>query len=243
MINTIIFSKDRAAQLDLLLCSIERYAQWLWPPTVLYRYSNNDYLEGYRLVSTRHGITFTWQLPLKPMLLRAIDRMVPLTMMLVDDSVFFRKFSEFHGLDEGTTFAARLGRNCTYCYPLDKQQRVGELDFAYSLTIDGHVYRTSEIRKRIEAVDFATPNELEDKLSRGKQLCVEYGDHSCIVSIPHNRVAEFDNRYEGGSAEELNRRFLAGECLDLDAMDFSNVIGAHQAIPYVWRPQCFVSSR
>ena len=39
----------------------------------------------------------------------------------------------------------------------------------------------------------------------------------------------------GGSAEELNARYLAGERLDLDAMDFSNVTAWHQEIPYIWR--------
>jgi hypothetical protein len=36
------------------------------------------------------------------------------------------------------------------------------------------------------------------------------------------------------SPEALNARFLAGERIDLDAMDFSAVRGAHQEIPLVF---------
>jgi hypothetical protein len=32
----------------------------------------------------------------------------------------------------------------------------------------------------------------------------------------------------------LNERFLAGERIAMEAMDFSNVIGSHQEIPYVF---------
>jgi hypothetical protein len=153
----------------------------------------------------------------------------------VDDSVFFRPTVEIEYLPRDSTYAFRLGKNCTHCYPRNCAQREGELDFLYSLTIDGHVYNTAEILDRIRSVDFKTPNQLEDQISRGPQLKMLYALHSSIVSIPHNRVAEYANRNEGGSAAELNARYLAGERIDIDAMDFSQVVGAHQGIPYQWR--------
>jgi hypothetical protein len=118
---------------------------------------------------------------------------------------------------------------------MDRPQREGELDFAYSLTIDGHAYRTHEIRQRIAAVDFQTPNQLEECLARGVPLAIQHAEHSSIVSIPHNLVGEYPNRSGNGSAHELNERFLAGERIDPAAMDFTRVIGAHQEIPYRWR--------
>lgn len=233
--NTIIFSKDRPAQLDALLTSIRKYSAWMWPAKVLYAYSSDEMRRGYEILATEHGITPIWQLPLKEVLLREIDQNAPVTSMLVDDSIFFRPTVEISYLTPGSTFAFRLGVNCTHCYPMNRQQSEGELDFLYSLTIDGHVYNTGEILDRIKAVEFSTPNQLEDRISRGQQLEILYDKHSSIVSIPHNRVAEYANRNEGGSAASLNERYLAGERIDIEAMDFSNVVGAHQAIPYKWR--------
>jgi hypothetical protein len=58
---------------------------------------------------------------------------------------------------------------------------------------------------------------------------------SCLVSIPANIVTPtYRNRVgenSDWSAESLNRCFLAGERIDLYAMDFSSVRGAHQEIP------------
>ena len=57
-----------------------------------------------------------------------------------------------------------------------------------------------------------------------------------MVTIPANVVQhEYANRSGGGSPEELNTRYLAGERLDLDTMDFSNVTAWHQEIPFAWK--------
>ena len=47
MIQAIVFSCDRAAQLDLLLRSIERNAPGVFDLTITYNASNNDFLAGY----------------------------------------------------------------------------------------------------------------------------------------------------------------------------------------------------
>lgn len=234
-INAIAFSMNRAAQLDALLMSVELRASWISPVTVLFRFSTETFWQGYARLADLHDAIFTQQLPLRQILLRAIDPKAPLTMMLTDDDIFYRDLPVVESLPSGATYSPRLGKNCTYCYPLDKQQKEGELDFLYSLSIDGHIFRTEEILARIEAIDFDTPNQLEDRLSRGEPFRIFYEEHSCLVNVPHNRVAEYANRHEGGSPEELNCRFLAGERIDVDAMDFSRVVGAHQAIPYHWR--------
>ena len=234
-INVIIFSMNRAAQLDALLQSIQRFAPWLWPPTVLFRYTSEAFLKGYTVLHRYHQVPLVWQLPLKERVLGAIDRSISLTTMLVDDSVFFRPVPVVSDLPANTCYAWRLGSNVTYCYPMDRPQKEGELDFAYSLTIDGHCYRTEEIWNRIAAIDFASPNQLEEYLTLGTPLTIQHPERSCIVSIPHNRVGEYPNRFGGGSAMELNDRFLSGERIDTGAMDFSSVRGAHQEIPYVWK--------
>ena len=52
-ISTIIFSKDRPAQLDLLLSSLEQNGNHLFDWSfVLYTYSDKEYQAGYDLCTT-----------------------------------------------------------------------------------------------------------------------------------------------------------------------------------------------
>ena len=235
--NVIIFSMNRAAQLDLLLTSIKQYAPWMWPPTILYRSTSDLFDVGYSILADEHQIGLMYQLPLKEKLLAAIDRLVPFTTMLCDDSVFFRALPEIPWLQPETAYATHLGKNCTYSYPVNKPQKEGELDFLTSWGIDGHIYRTDDLTACLHAVEFSTPNKLEEAMGQAaRPLKLLYADHSSMVTIPANVVQhEFPNRSAGGSVGELNGRYLAGERLDLDAMDFSNVIGGHQEIPFVWK--------
>jgi hypothetical protein len=59
---------------------------------------------------------------------------------------------------------------------------------------------------------------------------------SKLVSIPVNLVNDtFKNRHGlefGVSENELNNKYLSGESIDLQAMDFSSVNGPHKEIKY-----------
>jgi hypothetical protein len=61
--------------------------------------------------------------------------------------------------------------------------------------------------------------------------------HNVVVSIPANLVNEtFPNRNASSAGVgELNERFLRGERIDVDAMDFTEVRACHQEIDYVYR--------
>ena len=233
-VNLIAFSKDRACQLDAALHSALKHAPWMWPPKILYASSSPEYEQAYRMTATTWNVGLEWQIPLKEKILAAIDPDVPLTAFMVDDALFFRDFPEVCP-PAGRAFAPRLGKNCTYCYAVDKPQKEGELDFAYFFSIDCTVYRTKDLLPRIEAADFSTPNQFEDVLSRGAPISLDYAEHSSLVGIPHNKVGEYANRHGGGSNKELNDKYVCGARIDPDRMDFSNVIGSHQEIPYVWR--------
>jgi hypothetical protein len=49
-INAIIFSKDRASQLHLLLNSIHKNASYIFNLNVLYTFSNQEFEKGYELL-------------------------------------------------------------------------------------------------------------------------------------------------------------------------------------------------
>jgi hypothetical protein len=78
---------------------------------------------------------------------------------------------------------------------------------------------------------------MESNLQRfNKDFQLKFGE-GYVVGIPHNRVSsashcEFTGKF---SAAELNDRYLHGECIDIDAMDFSQVNAIHMDIGYVFR--------
>ena len=234
--NAIIYSKNRPMQLDLLLRSIDQFANAAVLPAVICAATGQNYLDGYERLRQDCDAIWLWQKYLKDDTLKAFDD-DPLTMFLVDDAVFYRPMPELPDLQLGEAYATRLGRNCTHCYAGNHPQTEGTFDFAYSYSLDGHVYRTEEIKALIERVNFTTPTELEVALNEhGPRLNLLYAEHSCLVGIPHNVVQrQCPNRNAGGSAEELNQMFLDGLRIDLDAMDFSDVCGCHQEIPYVFK--------
>jgi|WetSurMetagenome_2_1015567.scaffolds.fasta_scaffold01696_5 hypothetical protein len=228
-INTIIFSKDRAMQLDALLRSIHKFAPQIEYPLVIWRSTGEDFDRAYRVLRIEHGIQIRTQREqdFAADVKKAICCSLPLLQFLVDDDVFYRKVPCVK-VYPGCTFAPRLGVNCTHCYAVDAKCN---LDFCCEFSLDGHVYRLDDVREGITAAGFTNPNTLETAMSWFHTALV-IGQYSSLVGIPHNRVGDNTNRHAGGDPAELNRRYLEGWRIDLDAMDFRNVIGAHQDIEY-----------
>ena len=172
-----------------------------------------------------------------------------------DDDVFFERSdllpyssAEFDG-----PISLRLGANTTYCHPLDCEQAVPERgrgwnpwrwreaqgDFGYPLCLNGTVYRSTDLLPLIEGWHFTNPTELEAGLAyRADLFQPEYMTaplHSCCVSLPHNRVSSSSGCRTGSNPawqpDRLCEMFLDGYRIDLDRMDFSNIVGAHQEVP------------
>lgn len=238
-INVTVFSKDRACQLDLLLNSIQRNAEALWPPTIIYKCSDKKYKIAYeQLMTEGDNDSCNWveERNIKEDVLDWVYPLFSYTMFLVDDDVFYQSLPEIPKLEQYEAYALRLGLNLTYCYNVDKPQKKGELDWDCKMSIDGHIYRTEDILPELKALEFNHVGQIEEKLyQRFTHYKLITPVHSVLVGIPHNRVSHYPNRHMGGSTEELNDRFLRGERIDFDKMDFSNVISVHQDIPYAFR--------
>ena len=238
-VNVVIFSKDRAMQLDALIRSIEVYAPFLLPVRVVYKASTNDFLRGYQLIGEKGIVWFS-----EPSYDRGFDRAFKnalrsdssLLMMLVDDDIFFRPMPEIKSVERGRAYAPRLGKNCTSCYPIDKPQKEGEYDFACTMSVDGHVYPAEDIMPWLLSRIFTDPNDIENQLYDKVFPVLDYAEHSCLVGIPHNRVGVLNtiNRQGHGSPVEMNNLFLGGFQINFNAMDFSSVTACHQEIPFVF---------
>jgi hypothetical protein len=169
-----------------------------------------------------------------------------------DDDVFFAapRDSWLGACDSNPQWvpSLRLGRNTTYCHPLDREQshpvgdlwrwREAEYDFGYPLCLNGTVYRSADLLPLLD-FPFANPTELEAGLDYRRELFrpewMTAPLHSCCVSLPHNRVSSSSGCPAGSNPEwqpdALLAKYLDGWRIDLDSMDFSNITSAHQEVP------------
>jgi hypothetical protein len=264
----IIFSKNRANQLNLLLESIYTNSNNLFDKiSVLYK-GDIEYLSGYeRLIKKYSEINFYKENSFRIDLLKLIDDKINATTFMVDDAVIFKKI-EANKLEiiepvinNHIIFSLRLGKNCNYSHPANIHYELGEHetdgqyitfdytkqqigDFNYPLSTDGHIFNTEFIKNLLVEINFNNPNTLEANLQKFVFLqtipkIVNCFVESKLVSIPVNLVNDtFNNRHGlqfGISEKELNDRFISGEVIDFNSIDFSNINGPHKEIKYEFK--------
>ena len=256
--NCIVFSRDRALQLDAFLASVSVNTSGLFTSlTVLYRPTSDRYEQAYATLESEHAhVRWVRETSFRNDLAGLIGE-ADMTVFHTDDDVYFGSPGPFDVRDDEVCFTLRLGLNTTYSYALDVEQRLlgasvvgdrvswdwrsqGPGELSYPLAVNGHVFRTEEVREWLRQAQCTNPNRLESAL---QQLNPDIRPrmasfrHSVVVSIPANLVNETNvNRHSNfATVEELNNRFLAGERIDFRAMDFSAVKACHQEIPFVFR--------
>jgi hypothetical protein len=262
MINGIVFSKDRACQLNLLIDSIEKNAKNIFELKVIYTSSNNDFEEGYeKLINQYPEVKWIKESSnFKEDVLSSIQNTKSdYTCFFTDDDIIYRTLKEedlTSKLKEDKDvfcFSTRLGLNTNKCYTMKCDNvikpsfeddnfiswdwKVHYMDFGYPLSVDGHIFRTKEILKLTKKVSFSNPNTYEaslqifDNFPRNKMWSYK---HSVLVNSPSNIVqSTFQNRKGetyGISTKDLNDAFLSGRFIELDKIDFSNIVGCHQEL-------------
>lgn len=72
------------------------------------------------------------------------------------------------------------------------------------------------------------------KLPKIGQTYIAAFDNSYVVNAPLNSVQDetLPTLVQEITPEHLNSKYLAGESIDLAGMDFTNIVGCHQNIPY-----------
>lgn len=256
-LRCVVFSRDRAMQLDAFLHSVNLHAPDLFDElVVLYRPTSGRYVAAYaELRRTWSHVRWLAETSFKSDLLGVLGQ-ERLLVFHTDDDVFFRDVDRFELHDDEVCFTLRLGLNTTYCYPLDIVEKLrglssgggrivwpwecqGPGSYGYPLALNGHVLRQDEARGWLERADYTTPNELEASLQQflpeTRPLMASFV-HSRVVSIPANIVNETYTNRHGGlyGVAELNDRFLSGERIDVRAMTFDGVNACHAEIPYVF---------
>ena len=247
----VIFSKDRPAQLDLLLRSIERNME-PEDTTIIVHASTPMFVKGYGKIKNpawvfREG-HFDWHLRDS---LRVADETVT---FFCDDDIVYRPVprqpSELLLSDEMIlAVCLYLGNGNTQMglprgFPVWRWQPLPRHDFGFPTAIDGNTYRTQDVLALIGDEVIPNPTMLETVMAlraeriAGERSLMAAFEQQSLVGVPVNRVSDqsgvpFGNIFPQ-SVEELNDRFLAGQRIDLDALDFSGITSCHHEIRFVW---------
>ena len=185
----IIFSKNRASQLHLLLESLEKNSNLLFDDIkVIYTHTDEEYGKGYqKLINVFKYVNFILEDNFSLNTLESIDDDIEYTTFMVDDNVLFKKIGISKDLVLGVIkedvccFSLRLGLNCTYSHPANLHYSLNSYkksenfirinfrnekgDFGYPLSVDGHIFKTSFIKNIISNLgNFTNPNVLETRL-------------------------------------------------------------------------------
>lgn len=223
----IIFSRDRAAQLDLLLTSLERNAE-PEPTAIIYRATTAEYSNAYEKVWREHRpygyvLLPEWTGNFERLVRKELDVAGEFTTFLCDDDVLYRDATDpfwkvAMGQPPGNSdilcFSLRLGANTTTCYPTNIEsdrefQTVWNWcglppDWGYPGSLDGHVFRTDDLQRILRGKRFGNPTHLELALVAGCNALAEERPlmacypHSVLVGVPLNRVSAQSGVRHGG---------------------------------------------
>ena len=231
--DVLIFSKDRACQLDLLLRSISRHAPELYRTvSVLYDWTEPCYAAGYQQCLSDHapvGVRFVPEIAFQEQTLTWLARREGAVSFLCDDDVFYR-------------YLEPVGE-------LPWSLRGGDYDYPFSL--DGNIYERSDVDGLLDGLPFTNPTTLEavghehrfrlpfDRLQHGAP---------CLTGIPWNRVSvdsrmphlSSDDSCTGVHQFDLNERYLEGFRLPVPTLDED--LPAHTVNPIVLSPPTLLRS-
>jgi len=254
--NIIIFSKDRACQLDLLLNSMSKMLKEYTQCKIntLYTASDTYYEYGYdKLKNIHQRINFINECNFKSDLIENIDSQKQYTVFFVDDIVCKEPFSidsdELKLMDKDPDIlclSLRLDPQLTYCYAYNTEMNAPNFDnklrwhwdgmdgdFGYPMSLDGHIFRTKDILPLLSRLKYFNPNSLEGRLSenpikRNKMICMNMAP---IFNTPINKVQTHNtNRFGNISAEYLNKMFLAGYRISLPPLIGFKNSACHQEV-------------
>ncbi len=271
MITAIIFSKDRACQLHLLLESIKRNCPGLFDVRIIHSHSNIQFNLGYHTLydymdSSYGRKEFPKEFDIQPdanfkeTLIDLVKNSRNLLTFFCDDDIIYRTVditeTEINGAFEQcpnlSTISLRLGKNTDYQCPApqtiyelgklllwDHRQLPSHTNYGYPLSVEGHIFKKEFIESLMykDNFDFYNPNSLEHLIQQFlgiTQPLMGCYKQNYLINTPVNRVQDtFLNRAGdafGVTAKEFNHKYLDGYTINLDAIDFSNIVGCQQEL-------------
>jgi len=263
MINVVIFSKDRPAQLELLLRSMKRFFVELSmvQTHILYKYTNDEYRRGYEKTKLYHSeFDYVLEQPgkFREQTINLVNPINQATMFMVDDMVF-KDFLALRTVpikkllsdDSIACVAIRMCPRINYCYTEKRETPPPKFtedlmwfwkdsllkgDWKYPMSADSSVFRTEDILPLLKNLSYENPNTLEGTLAAhpiDKPYMICYKD-SLVFNIPVNKVQTANGNHCGNiPADYLNREFLKTKRISMSNIEFFKNTACHQEIPLI----------
>lgn len=216
MINCLIFTKNRAMQLDLLLRSIKDNFTNKLDIYILGKTTTKQYKKGYRRLLKKHKyLKFYEETPgdFRLQVLGIMDKFkYNYTLCFVDDDVVIRAVKATKGinlLDSDPAilaFSLRMGKHIDYCYAKDQSQPLPDfvdthgllkwnwtvqrhdIDWGYPISVAGNIYRAGWFHLLLQTNQFDSPNMIEGMMSANRPF-----DQPSNICYPNQRVYNVAN--------------------------------------------------
>lgn len=239
--SIIIFSKDRALQLEALLRSFYFFSKNPPKVYVLYNSSKIEFGQAYDEVAEEYksrNIEFINEVNFRKELISLFNKVDTTKVLFLVDDLMFKNtidFEDFSKIDTTKYIGSlRMGNHLTFSYTVQKPQNTPnfittkehqgmllwhfykeQLDWAYPLSVDGHLFSTGEIKVLVNELDYKAPNSFEEALQlmtplyqQRMGLCYK---ESVIINNPCNKVQLENNNIAGQvSISELNEKWTQG---------------------------------
>jgi len=257
MIDVIIFSKNRACQLDALICSIEKH--WINYKEcsfhVIYTYDNDNFKKGYDILIKDYSLIH-WIKESESFKndIVEIDYQHNYITFLTDDDVFKEDFDtntlefDIFQYDESILcLSLRLGLHIDNHYikgaspapdglksPCIWDWRKGNIDWGYPMSISGaHIYKRADLSASLKELYYDKAWNIECALAaypinKPKMICYET---SKVFHNPINRVqVGIINKCGDVTAESLNAEFLKGKRIDINKLSGYKNSSVHEIV-------------
>lgn len=239
-LNIVIFSKNRALQLESLLRSIlDNFSFPIKSTTILYKSTTDVFSNGYNILKHNDlfkSYIFYEEVDFKNDLISIINQFEidSKIMFLVDDDVFFKNIDISNLISSFSNENLFISLRADRSYQNDMQPKFikntellkwkwyfsrGKIvTWNYPFSVDGNIFHTSVINKILSDINFSAPNSLEGNMhSYRKTKWVKKiktalaPRYSVVVNNPLNKVqSEGDTWHQSICVEELNNKLLNG---------------------------------
>ena len=227
MINCLIFSRDRACQLDLLLRSIRDNFKDIRTVHVIWKYTETKYWKGYQKLFKECDKPELVRIQERPDFRETVMDIVklfdkPYTIIFADDDVVIQPVNLDilrHYKDEVNAITLRMGKHITYCYAKDIYMTLppfveqdgymlwnwrlypGHLDWGYPMSMAGNIWRTEPLKELWNKIPFDAPNWIEGHMvmhrPTDKPFTVSFKEQH-VYNVANNLVQTVcKNRHSG----------------------------------------------
>ena len=198
----VVFSKDRAMQLQALLSSYFFYTTNPAPLIILFTYSSSKHKHAYEILQKEFEdfpVSFIEETNFSEQLKQLVKRQKEDRIFFMTDDAVFLDFYDlndclnFHPLQN--VFSLRLGKDLDFCYAYNKKQDIPLFtienvmekewnswiwkdmyhspDWSYPLSVDASIFLRKEIETIVNYISFTSPNSLESQMQLLKDLFVQ----------------------------------------------------------------------